>query len=180
MLEQALAALASAGGTAVVQAAGTEAWTAVREAVARWFGRGDERRERAELERLDRTAAELEPGGPEPGEGRDRDRDREPGAAGSAGAEQARIRQEAAWQARFESLLESVDGDERARLAGELRALLKRHSPAGGPASGGPSVGRDGMAVGGDVHVRADGGVAGGVIHGGARVHPLPPGPAQG
>ncbi|MFP8884992.1 hypothetical protein [Streptomyces mangrovi] len=166
MLEQALAALAAAGGTAVVQAAGTEAWTAVREAVAGWFGRGDERRERAELERLDRTAAELEPGevqGPEPG---------------AAGSERARVRQEAAWQARFENLLESVDGDERARLAGELRALLERHSPAT-PATG-PSVGRDGMAVGGDVHVRADGGVAGGVIHGGAHAHPRPPGPAQG
>ncbi|MCG3044024.1 hypothetical protein ACLIYM_07375 [Streptomyces fenghuangensis] len=174
MLEQALAALAAAGGTAVVQAAGTEAWTTVRDAVARWFGRGDERRERAELERLDRTAAELEPGGPEPGGGRDQGP--EPGAAGSA---QARVRQEAAWQARFENLLESVDGDERARLAGELRALLERHSPAGVPPAG-PSVGRDGMAVGGDVHVRADGGVAGGVIHGGAHVHPRPPGPPQG
>ncbi|MGK5451231.1 hypothetical protein [Streptomyces radiopugnans] len=154
MLEQALAALAAAGGTAVVQAAGTEAWTAVREAVARWFGRGDEQRERAELERLDRAADEL---------------------AGAAGAELARVRQEAAWQARFENLLESAGGDERARLAEELRALLERHSPAGGA-----SVGRDGMAVGGDVHVRADGGVAGGVIHGGAHVHPRPPGPAQG
>ncbi|SFL89772.1 hypothetical protein [Streptomyces pini] len=173
MLEQALAALAAAGGTAVVQAAGTEAWTTVREAVARWFGRGDERRERAELERLDHTAAELEPGGPEPGRGGGQ----EPGAAG-AGAGAARIRQEAAWQARFENLLESVDGDERARLAGELRALLERHFPAT-PATG-PSVGRDGMAVGGDVHVRADGGVAGGVIHGGAHAHPRPPGPAQG
>ncbi|WP_101256201.1 hypothetical protein [Streptomyces barkulensis] len=175
MLEQALAALAAAGGTAVVQAAGTEAWTAVRDAVARWFGRGDERRERAELERLDRTAAELEPGGPEPGG----DEDREPGAAG---AEQARIRQEAAWQARFEGLLERVDDAERARLAAELRALLERHSPAA-PAAvppAGPSVGRDGMAVGGDVHLRADGGVAGGVIHGGAHVHPRPPGPPQG
>ncbi|MFH0249131.1 hypothetical protein ACG5V6_13010, partial [Streptomyces chitinivorans] len=121
-------------------------------------------------------------GGPEPGEGRDQggdqggDRGREPGAAG-AGA--VRVRHEAAWQARFESLLESVDGDERARLAGELRALLERHSPTGVPPAG-PSVGRDGMAVGGDVHVRADGGVAGGVIHGGAHVHPRPPGPPQG
>ncbi|MGY1453790.1 hypothetical protein [Streptomyces sp. SS8] len=174
MLEQALAALAAAGGTAVVQAAGTEAWTAVRDAVARWFGRGDERRERAELERLDRTAAELEPGGPEPGEGRDQG-----GEPGAAGAGAVRIRQEAAWQARFESLLESVDGDERARLARELRALLERHCPTGVPPAG-PSVGRDGMAVGGDVHLRADGGVAGGVIHGGAHVHPRPPGPSQG
>ncbi|URN11858.1 hypothetical protein LUW77_08685 [Streptomyces radiopugnans] len=109
MLEQALAALAAAGGTAVVQAAGTEAWTAVREAVARWFGRGDERRERAELERLDRAADEL---------------------AGAAVTELARVRQEAAWQARFENLLESAGGDERARLAEELRALLERHFPS--------------------------------------------------
>jgi hypothetical protein len=59
MLEQALTALAAAGGTAVVQAAGTDAWTGLRQAVARWFGRGDRQRERVELERLDRTAGEL-------------------------------------------------------------------------------------------------------------------------
>ncbi|MGW3466207.1 hypothetical protein ACWDE9_44675, partial [Streptomyces olivaceoviridis] len=38
MLEQALTALAAAGGAAVVQAAGTDAWTGLRQAVARWFG----------------------------------------------------------------------------------------------------------------------------------------------
>ncbi|MEU6172343.1 hypothetical protein ABZ832_10455 [Streptantibioticus parmotrematis] len=39
MLTEALAAPAAAGGTAVVQAAGTDAWTEVRRTVARLLGR---------------------------------------------------------------------------------------------------------------------------------------------
>lgn len=41
-------------------AAGTGAWQGFQEAVAGWFGRGDEERERVELERLDRCAAAIE------------------------------------------------------------------------------------------------------------------------
>lgn len=43
-MEAELSALAAAGGTAIVQAVGTEAWTAMRDRVARWFRRegGDE------------------------------------------------------------------------------------------------------------------------------------------
>ncbi|MFZ3474947.1 hypothetical protein ACODT3_01270 [Streptomyces sp. 4.24] len=59
MLERAWAALAAAGGAAVVQAAGTDAWTGLRQAVAGWFARGDARREQAALERLDQTADAL-------------------------------------------------------------------------------------------------------------------------
>lgn len=159
MLEQALMALAAAGGTAVVQAAGTGVWTGVRQAVARWFGRGDGQRERAELERLDRTAAELE-------------------TAEAAVVERVRIRQEAAWQARIESLLESLDEAERAQTAEDLRALLAQHTP---PQSA-VSAGQSGLAVGGNVDIRAEGGsIAAGVIHGGAHpAHPPAPDPSQG
>ncbi|MFF9378900.1 hypothetical protein ACF1BB_30840, partial [Streptomyces griseoluteus] len=76
MLSEAMVALAAAGGTAVVQAAGTDAWTEVRQQVARWFSRGNPQRETAELERLDQTAGELE-------------------AAQPTEVERARIRQEA-------------------------------------------------------------------------------------
>ncbi|MFI1431640.1 hypothetical protein [Streptomyces lydicus] len=136
MLDQALTALAAAGGTAVVQAAGTDMWTGLRQAVARWFGRGDEQRERAELERLDQAASELEP-------------------ADETGAERARVRQEVAWQTRFEALLESLDAAERSRAAEELSVLLTQHT-----ANRGVSVGDGGQAVAGDVRIEADHGSA--------------------
>lgn len=44
MLGEALTALAAAGGTVVVQAAGTSGWQGFQRAVARWFARGDEGR----------------------------------------------------------------------------------------------------------------------------------------
>ncbi|MEU0008850.1 hypothetical protein ABZ079_32470 [Streptomyces sp. NPDC006314] len=158
MLEQAWAALAAAGGAAVVQAAGTDVWTGLRDAVARWFGRGDKERERAELERLDRTAGELQ-------------------SAEAAQSERLRIRQEAAWQARIEALLESLDDQQRARAAEELRALLAQHAQQGA-ASAGPG----GLAVGGNMDIRAeDGSIAAGVIHGGAHIgRPPTPDPSQG
>ncbi|MGW3328229.1 hypothetical protein [Streptomyces virginiae] len=110
MLEAALAAVAVAGGTAVVQAAGTDAWNGLRSRVARLLGRGDPALEQAELERLDQTATAL--------------RELEP-----AEADRVRIRQEASWQTRFEVLLESVsDTQERARLAEGLRALIDEQS----------------------------------------------------
>ena len=65
MLAEALTALAAAGGTAVVQAAGTDAWTGFRARVAKWFARGDTGREQVALERLDRTAAALGAAGPQ-------------------------------------------------------------------------------------------------------------------
>jgi hypothetical protein len=106
MLAEALLAIAAAGGTAVVEAAGTDAWTTVRQRAARLLGRDAPDRERAELERLDQTAAALE--AVEPGE-----------------EASLRTRQEASWQTRFELLLESVDDAERDRLADGLRALVE-------------------------------------------------------
>ncbi|MFH9068914.1 hypothetical protein [Streptomyces alboflavus] len=158
MLEQALVVLAEAGGTAVVQAAGTDTWTGLRQAVARWFGRGNSEREQAELERLDRTAGELE-------------------VAGTTVAERVRIRQEAAWQARIESLLENLDAAERARAAADLRALLTRHTGQGS-ASSGPG----GLAVSGSMDIRTDGGSVGvGVLNGDVHIdRPQVPDPSQG
>ncbi|MDX3534175.1 hypothetical protein PV721_07310 [Streptomyces sp. MB09-01] len=158
MLPEALLALATAGGTAVVQAAGTDAWDSFRAQVAGWFGRGDTDRASGELVRLDRSASELATAGAD------------------TGGERARIRQEAMWQARFEGLLESLPDDQRDRAAEELRALLDA------PAAPGVSAGDAGLAVGGDLHVRADhGSIAAAVIHGGAHLSPPPPpAPSQG
>ncbi|MFE6281386.1 hypothetical protein [Streptomyces sp. NPDC057877] len=132
MLSEAMTALAAAGGTAVVQAAGTDAWAEVRLRVARWFGRGNPQREHAELERLDQTAGELD-------------------GARADDLERVRIRQEAVWQGRIQALLESMERVEQDRVAAELRTLLGRQTSR-------PSVsaGPGGLAVGGDVHVRAD------------------------
>ncbi|RPE38925.1 hypothetical protein EDD90_1869 [Streptomyces sp. Ag109_O5-1] len=157
MLDQALAALAAAGGTAVVQAAGTDVWTALRQAVARWFGRGDEQRERAVLERLDQAARELQ-------------------TAGAAEAEGVRILQEAVWQARIEALLESLGEAERVGAAEELRALLAQHNHYGGV-----SVGDGGQAVVGDVKIHADHGSAAAWSMGNVTLgNPPQPGPHEG
>ncbi|BBJ47064.1 hypothetical protein SSPO_097820 [Streptomyces antimycoticus] len=132
MLSEAMTALAAAGGTAVVQAAGTDAWTEVRQQVARWFGRGNPQREHAELERLDQTAGELE-------------------AVRPTEVERVRIRHEAAWQGRIEALLESLEDVDRARVVEELRTLQAQQT-----SHRSVSAGQSGLAVGGNVDIRAD------------------------
>ncbi|MFJ7271274.1 hypothetical protein ACIQV3_32305 [Streptomyces sp. NPDC099050] len=157
MLAESLAALAAAGGAAVVQAATTDAWTELRDRVARWFGRGDGELERVQLERLDRSAAELVAG---------------------AGSEQERALQATVWRTRIEDLLESLPDDaERERAAAGLRALLEDTAAAGAI-----SAGAGGVAAGRDVSVKAEGGsIAAAVLHGGAHIGPPPvPDPAQG
>lgn len=150
-MPEALAVLATAGGTAVVQAAGTDAWEGFRRRVAVWFGRGDAERESGELTRLDQTASALD-------------------AGDGVSAERMRIRQEALWQARFESLLEGLAQDERDRAAAELQSLLDAHR------SSGTVVGDGGLAVGGDLNVSADNhSVAAGVVNGGVHLSPPPP-----
>ncbi|MEV6977473.1 hypothetical protein [Kitasatospora sp. NPDC093806] len=160
MLPEALIALAMSGGTAVMTAVGTEAWEGFRGRVAAWFGRGDARREGAELERLGRTAAEL-------------------AAAEGGQLERVRIRQEASWQARFEAFLEDLPEDERERAGEALRELLAEHATR---ARAQVSAGDGGLAAGGDVRISAqEGSVAAGVIHGGVRIgHPQAPDPSQG
>jgi hypothetical protein len=133
MLAEALTALASAGGTAVVQAAGQDAWAGFRVRVAKWFSCGDTRREHVALERLDRTAAALE-------------------AAGPGEVERVRARQAASWQTMFELLLEGLGSEEQQQAADELCDVL-----AGGHAA---AVGQSAVAVAGDVGIRAETGGA--------------------
>ncbi|MEV6332086.1 hypothetical protein [Streptomyces sp. NPDC051909] len=130
MLAEALAALAAAGGGAVVQAAGTDAWHEVRARVAELVTRGDAERGRAELERLDGTARALEPG-------TDTAPDREA------------LRQEGAWQERFTALLESLDGEDRERAVQGLRTLADFVAGATGDTAldTGNAVARDGASA---------------------------------
>ncbi|MGW3449863.1 hypothetical protein [Streptomyces sp. NPDC001076] len=159
MLPEEMTVLAAAGGTAVVQAASTDAWAGFRQQVARWIGRGDQERTSTELERLDRTAGELEAAA----------------ASGSAESERACLRHEAGWQARIEALLEDLADTERAQAAEELQGLLTQYQ-------GTVSAGQGGLAVGGDTNVSAEGNsIAAGVINGGAHISPPPtPDPSQG
>ncbi|MEV4613086.1 hypothetical protein AB0K43_10855 [Kitasatospora sp. NPDC049258] len=143
----------------MVQAAGTDAWTGFRERVAQWFGRGDGQREQTELARLDRTAIALETVGPDE-------------------RERVRIRQEASWQARFETVLEGLEDDERVQVAARLRALLEAQAEIAGRLSAGAGS----LVVAGGLDIRADqGSIAAGVIHGGANIStPSEPAPSQG
>lgn len=158
MLTEAMTALAAAGGTAVVQAAGTDAWTGFRQQVASWFGRGNAQRESTELERLDQTATALE-------------------TAEADQAERVRLRQEASWEAWFIALLEGLNDEEREQAAAELSALLAQYAPQGGV-----SAGQGGIIAGRDVTVKAEqGSIAAAVLHGGANIGtPTKPDPSQG
>ncbi|WP_405901880.1 hypothetical protein OG696_00490 [Streptomyces sp. NBC_00656] len=113
MLVEGLIAVAGAGGGAVVQAAGTDAWKGIRGGFARLFSRGDARRERAELERLDQTRAVLE--------------------AAQEGEETQRVRtaQVARWQTRLETLLEELPEAEQQQVVAELQALVAQTEAAG-------------------------------------------------
>ncbi|MFI8855119.1 hypothetical protein ACIGW5_00455 [Streptomyces prasinus] len=112
MLVEALLALAAAGGGAIVQAAGTDAWNGVRGGIARVLGRGEAAREQGELERLDRTQAVLE-------------------ASNENEIEQVRTAQAAVWQNRLEMLLEELPEAQRQQAAAELQALIGQAGPAG-------------------------------------------------
>ncbi|MGW0732514.1 hypothetical protein [Streptomyces sp. NPDC002851] len=103
MLVETLTALALAGGTAVVQAAGTDAWNGLRRRVGDLFAHGGAARADAELERLDHTAEALS-------------------SADDIATE--RLRQEGVWQGRFEALLETLDVPGQERAAEQLREML--------------------------------------------------------
>ncbi|WP_328965212.1 hypothetical protein [Streptomyces virginiae] len=128
MLDEAMVALAASVGSGVVQAAGTDAWQAMRNRLARVFGRGDRQQEAVQLERLDRTAAELTTAG--------QDADEPEGNEPAANGSEERARHGAAWRTRTEDLLEQLDPDERAAVAAEFRALLDA-AAAARPAAGG-------------------------------------------
>ncbi|WP_329624741.1 hypothetical protein OG357_33915 [Streptomyces sp. NBC_01255] len=156
MLGEALTALAAAGGTAVVQAAGTSAWQGLQQALAGWFGQGDQERERALLERLDDTSVVL-------------------AAASDAELERTTIGQQAVWQARFETVLEQLRESEREQSAEALRVLLNTHT------GWGASAGDGGAAVSGRVDIRADHGSAAALRMGDVTINnPLQPGPHEG
>ncbi|MFD8005630.1 hypothetical protein [Streptomyces mirabilis] len=127
MLVETLTALAAAGGGAVVQAAGTDAWNGLLRRIGDLFGRGDPARADIELQRLDHTARVLAPGA-------------------SADVTAERLRQEGLWQGRFETLLESLDAPGRERAAGELRELLLFVAASAGDAAvaTGKAIARDG------------------------------------
>ncbi|MET8580666.1 hypothetical protein ABZX39_07210 [Streptomyces collinus] len=108
MLVEGLIAVAAAGGGAIVQAAGTDAWAGIRSGVARILGRGEAGREQAELERLDQTRAELESAG-----------DR-------AESERAQTVLATRWQTRLEMLFEQLPEDEQQQVAAELQALVRQ------------------------------------------------------
>ncbi|MFE2302677.1 hypothetical protein ACFXAW_31330 [Streptomyces sp. NPDC059445] len=146
MLAEALTALAAAGGTAVVEAAGSDSWTLLRRRVAQLLGQGDSEREHAALERLDHTSQELETAEP----------DR---------TSTVQISQAASWRTRFEMLLESATDAEQRVIAAELHGLLADLGLAPGtpPAAGGVTAGRD-------VNINAAGGVAAAVINGGVQL----------
>ncbi|MFI7246408.1 hypothetical protein [Streptomyces qinglanensis] len=157
MLSEAMTALAAAGGTAVVQAASTDAWAGLRQRLARWLSQGNLQRENAELQHLDQTAGELDTAGP-------------------AELERVHIRQEATWQARIETVLESLDDTERAQAAEQLSALLDQHIPQGRV-----SASQGGQAVGGNVDIGADHASAAAWNMGSVTLgNPPQPGPTQG
>ncbi|MEV7427587.1 MULTISPECIES: hypothetical protein [unclassified Streptomyces] len=102
MLTESLMALAAAGGTAVAQAAGTEAWGSVRDSVVRMFRRRPDRSGEDEVERdMERTALVRASGD----------------AEGSS--RQARL-----WEERFAVLLRDADDQVRQQAEAELRRLV--------------------------------------------------------
>ncbi|MEU9445963.1 hypothetical protein AB0D42_34865 [Streptomyces sp. NPDC048304] len=105
VLVEAMTAAAAAGGTAMVQAAGTDFWAWCRVRGARLIGRGDPGRETEALERLDQTAAALAAASD------DEERER-------VGIVHARL-----WRGEFASLLDSLGEQEREQAAAELRAI---------------------------------------------------------
>ncbi|GHD81289.1 hypothetical protein GCM10010317_104390 [Streptomyces mirabilis] len=129
MLAEELAALVAAGGMAVVQAAGTDAWRGFREKVAAWFGRGDTGRERVALERLDQTAAVL--------------------ASASPGqVEEYRGQEAASWRTRFADLMDDLGEEDRVRAAAGLRELVTQVRQA-------PGVTVGEIAISGNVHIQS-------------------------
>ncbi|WP_329530698.1 hypothetical protein OG568_06655 [Streptomyces sp. NBC_01450] len=129
MLAEELAALVAAGGMAVVQAAGTDAWRGFREKVAAWFGRGDIGRERVALERLDQTAAVL-------------------ASANPGQVEEYRGQEAASWRTRFADLMDDLGEDDRVRAAAGLRELVTQVRQA-------PGVTVAEIAISGNVHIQS-------------------------
>jgi hypothetical protein len=124
MLGEALAAVAAAGGTALVSAMTTDAWTSAKQGFARLLGRGRPEGQEVAERRLERSRQELV------------------GRTG-AEAERARAEQEAAWRLRLSDLLE----DDPAAEA-ELRVLVATFgTTASASGEGSISVGGENSGV---------------------------------
>lgn len=152
MLEEVLVALATAGGTALVEAAATDAWAKTKERVARLLGRGDEQRAGVVEARLERTRTELMP-------------------LTGVELERAREVRAAEWATRLQDVLE-----EHPESADELRDVLEELRAAGINVAA--DTGSHSVVIGGDsTTIATSGGVAAQVIHGSVSTSPNPPQP---
>jgi hypothetical protein len=115
MLAETAVALAGAGGAALVAAVATDGWQLAKRGFTHLFSRGDQHREAAVAERLERTRAVVEAGGDD--------------------GERVRAEQQVAWTVRLADLL--TDHPEAAE---ELRALVAQVAAAAGPRSAGHVV----------------------------------------
>lgn len=150
MLGEAVAALA---GSAVVTAATTDGWEAVKQRFARLLGRGDADREQLAAGRLEETRKLL-------------------AGAADADLEPARAAQAERWTVRLADLLDENPGaeDELRVLVAEVQASL---------APGMVSAVDHSVAAGRDVRIAANfGGVAAAIIHGNVTPGPTIPGAA--
>ncbi|MFV2118259.1 hypothetical protein ACE14D_07345 [Streptomyces sp. Act-28] len=109
MLPETVITVAAMAGTAVVQAAGTDAWVGVKSRLAHLLGRGDTELERSEARRLDGAAAVLRATADVP-----------------EVAEERRSQEAAHWRDRFLEMLADLSDDDLAEVENELRALLRR------------------------------------------------------
>lgn len=110
MLNELLLATAAAGGTAVVQAAGTDVWQTLHRRVAGWVGRGDPEREAVVMRRLQDSADEIT-------------------AAEPQRVEAVRGRLEGFWQGQFERYLMDLSPEAREEARSELDRLLDSIRP---------------------------------------------------
>ncbi|MDF6066863.1 hypothetical protein ABZ745_31730 [Streptomyces sp. NPDC013082] len=86
-----------------------------------------------------------------------------------------RAREQAVWQARFETALESLGNDERESAVAALRVALREQATSSAVSSG-----DDGQTIGGSVHISAHYGVAALRMGDVNLSHPSPPDPQQG
>ncbi|MET9448918.1 hypothetical protein [Streptomyces cinerochromogenes] len=157
MLDPTVLTLASSGATALVTAAGTDAWSGLRTAFVRWVARGGPQAEGEAEDRLDHTANVLR-------------------AAAAEELGRVRLQEEAVWRDRIETALRALDETQRAEAVEGLGKLLAEFA---GTATARPAS----VEIGGDVSVRTGhSSIAIGVISGGQPQigTPRKPDPAQG
>lgn len=158
MPDDALTGLAESSAAAVVGAVGTDGWSALREGLVVWFGRGSRSREQAALQQLNGTVVVIQLAGTD---------------------EERRREEETRWRTRFRNHLEDLNDAECERAAADLAKILAVAATVGRTVRAGDG----GLAVGGDMSVRASGkgAVAAAVVGGDVSVtHPRLPDASQG